>query len=62
MCAVGAIISEGKAKMAIIRNGNRVENIALEGDTMTSVERAWYWRLSDTALRLLWPFNTDRQH
>jgi hypothetical protein len=61
MCAVGAIISEGKARMAMIRNGNGVEDIALEGSATTSVERAWYWTLSDTALRLLWPFNTNRR-
>ena len=60
MYAVGAIISEGKAKMAMIHNGNGVKDIALEGSAATSVERAWYWRLSDTALRLLRPFNTDR--
>lgn len=53
MYAVGAIISEGKAKMAMIRNGNGVEDIALEASATTSVERAWYWKLSDTALRLL---------
>jgi hypothetical protein len=62
MYAVGAIISEGKAKMAMIRNENGVEDIALEGSAATSVKRAWYWRLSDTALRLLWPFNADRRH
>jgi len=62
MCAVGAIIFEGKARMAMIRNGNGIEDIALMGSTPTSVERAWYFRLSDTALRLLWPFNTGRQH
>jgi hypothetical protein len=53
MYAVGAIISEGKAKMAMIRHGNGVEDIALEASATTSVERAWYWKLSDTALRLL---------
>jgi hypothetical protein len=53
MYAVGAIISEGKAKMTMIRNGNGVEDIALEASATTSVERAWYWKLSDTALRLL---------
>jgi hypothetical protein len=39
--------------MAVTRNGNGVEDIALEGPPRMSVAKAWYWRLSDTALRLL---------